>query len=137
MLVAGGVEHVVELRCSDDPGCVLSSASLAVTPRTGIATGTPQGTLMVSWTGDCTAGGDVELEWSDSGRTPPYFAVLRSEDPLVDPVLERVADVDGTAYTDALAVGPGCDSGVVPYRGAEVVFYLVLDRNDCTGGLVP
>ena len=58
----------------------------------------------------------------------PAFVVLRGERP---DALGISSDVDGTTWTDA---GLTCaDPTRVLYMGADVLFYVFVDRNVCTG----
>jgi hypothetical protein len=127
--VAFGANFVAEVRCDEDAACSIGAAPLNITPWDGVPTGDPQGTLMGSRAGSCPAGPiDVTFDWSDSGRTPQAFVMFRSEDPASFP---DSFDVDGTSWTDA---GLSCaDPARTLYRGVDVLFYTVLDRNVCTG----
>lgn len=133
--VAGGADFVMQARCSDDPGCVLlTSNPRPVTPQTGVPVGSARGTLRVRKTGGCPGGGNVNLAWSDTDYNPLAFVALRSDDPTVDLVAERLANVNDFVYTDA---GVACDGGGAPYRTAVVYFYQVLPRNTCTDSPIP
>lgn len=127
--VVGGADFVAEVRCTDDPACTFGAAPVTIAPQDGIPVGDPQGTLMLSRVGDCPTGPlDVILDWSDSARMPPAFVVLRGERP---DALGISSDVDGTTWTDA---GLTCaDPTRVLYMGADVLFYVFVDRNVCTG----
>ena len=131
VLLVGGSEYAVQVRCTEDVSCEIESAALLVAPWDGVPVGDPQGTLRMSRTaGGCPSGPmDVTLDWRMSARMPPAFVVFRSE--AADAGFAAQADVDGTSWTDAALA---CrDPARTPYRGADVLFYVLLDRNVCTG----
>ena len=131
--VAGGGSYRVDVRCDVEPGCLISSATVRIEPvGGGPPTGDPQGTLLVAKSGDCPPG-DLLLDWSDTGRDRLSFAVLRSDDPSFPAPLtdHLLAEVDGAAaHADATA---DCRPG----PSTLVRYYTVLDRDSCTGEILP
>ena len=121
----------VDVRCNVAPDCG-ATATLAVTAGDGTPTGGPPGTLRVSRSGSCPDGADVHLDWSDSARFPATFRVLRADRPGFDPEDDNLGDVDGAlTHIDENAA---CDGGSGwPWRGGNLYFYSVIDRNACTG----
>jgi hypothetical protein len=123
-----------EVRCNVAPDCG-ATATLAVTTGQGAPTGEPLGTLRVSRRGSCPDGADLILDWSDSGRFPATFAVLRSDRPGFDLDKDNIAEPTGVLeHTDE---DVACDGGSGwPWRGGNLYFYSVIDRNPCTGELI-